>query len=106
MSTCAKSNIRCPMTPSPAKPAVLISRLVPEPAIEMARRGAEIDAYGADAAMPRPELLARLRGKPGLICLISEAIDQALLDACPDLRVVSNVQDGFNNAAAAVCPQQ
>jgi glyoxylate reductase len=94
------------MTPSPAKPAVLISRLVPEPAIEMARRGAEIDAYGTDAAMPRPELLARLRGKQGLICMISEAIDQALLDACPDLRVVSNVAVGFNNVDVAACTKR
>ena len=68
-----------------AKPAVLISRLLPEPAVDLARSRAEIDAYAVDGAMPRAELLARLAGKRGLICVISEVIDQALLDACPDL---------------------
>ncbi len=48
-----------------------------------------------------PELLARLKGCQGLVCVISEAIDEELLTACPDLRVVSNVAVGFNNIDVA-----
>ena len=94
------------MTPRSGRPAVLISRQLPEPAVELARSRAEIDAYAVDAAMPRAELLARLRDKQGLICVISEAIDQALLDACPDLRVVSNVAVGYNNVDVAACTRR
>ena len=94
------------MTPGSSRPAVLISRLLPEAAIDLARSRAEVDAYAVDAAMPRAELLARLRGKHGLICVISEAIDQALLDACPDLRVVSNVAVGYNNVDVAACTRR
>ena len=94
------------MTSRSARPAVLISRLLPEAAIDLARSRAEVDAYAVDAAMPRAELLARLRGRQGLICVISEAIDQALLDACPDLRVVSNVAVGYNNVDVAACTRR
>ena len=94
------------MPPQPAKPAILISRLLPGPAVDLARSRAEIDAYAVDGAMPRAELLARLAGKRGLICVISEVIDQALLDACPDLRVVSNVAVGFNNVDVAACTRR
>ena len=94
------------MPSQPAKPAVLISRLLPRLAVDLARSRAEIDAYAVDGAMPRGELLARLAGKGGLICVISEAIDQALLDACPDLRVVSNVAVGFNNVDVAACTRR
>ena len=94
------------MTPRSGRPAVLISRQLPEPAVELARSRAEIDAYAVDAAMPRTELLARLRDKQGLICMISEAIDQALLDACPDLRVASNVAVGYNNVDVAACTRR
>src|SRR6266436_996238 len=94
------------MTPRSGRPAVLISRQLPEPAVELARSRAAIDAYAVDAAMPRAELLARLRDKQGLICVISEAIDQALLDACPDLRVVSNVAVGYNNVDVAACTRR
>ena len=48
--------------------------------------------------MPRAELLERLTGKQGLICVISEVIDEALLAARPGLRVVSNIAVGFGGA--------
>ena len=86
--------------------AVLISRLLPEPAVALARSRAEVDAYDVDAAMPRPDLLERLQGKQGLICVISEAVDQALLDASPELRVVSNVAVGYNNVDVAACTKR
>ena len=48
-----------------AKPAILISRLLPKPAVDLARSRAEIDAYAVDGAMPRAELLTRLAAKRG-----------------------------------------
>jgi glyoxylate reductase len=54
-----------------------------------------------DRPLPRPELLARLKGCQGLICVISEGVDEELLTACPELRVVSNVAVGFNNVDVA-----
>jgi len=94
------------MTPRSEKPAILISRLLPEPAVALARSRAVVDAYDVDAAMPRPALLERLAGKQGLVCVISEVVDQALLDACPDLRVVSNVAVGYNNVDVAACTRR
>ena len=88
------------------RPAVLISRQLPEPAVQLARSRAEIDAYAKDAPMPRAELLERLTGKQGLICVISEMIDEALLAARPGLRVVSNVAVGFNNVDVAACTRR
>ena len=94
------------MTAQAGPPAVLVSRLLPEPAVALARSRARVDAYDKDAAMPRAELLARLKGKQGLICVISEVIDEALLTANPDLRVVSNVAVGFNNVDVAACTRR
>jgi len=94
------------MTPRSEKPAILISRLLPEPAVALARSRAVVDAYDVDGAMPRPALLERLAGKQGLVCVISEVVDQALLDACPDLRVVSNVAVGYNNVDVAACTRR
>jgi glyoxylate reductase len=88
------------------RPAVLISRQLPEPAVQLARSRAEVDAYAKDAPMPRAELLERLTGKQGLICVISEVIDEALLAARPDLRVVSNVAVGYNNVDVAACTRR
>src|SRR5258706_12978315 len=83
------------------RPAVLISRQLPEPAVQLARSRAEIDAYAKDAPMPRAELLERLTGKQGLICVISEGIDEALLVDLPSQRTVSNVAVGLHSIGDA-----
>ena len=93
-------------TGAAGRPAVLISRQLPEPAVQLARSRAEVDAYAKDAPMPRAELLERLNGKQGLICVISEVIDEALLAARPGLRVVSNVAVGYNNVDVAACTRR
>ena len=94
------------MTTTPDRPAILISRLLPEPAVALARSRALVDAHDQDGPMPRADLLRRLADREGLICVISEAVDQTLLDACPKLRVVSNVAVGYNNVDVAACTRR
>src|SRR6202158_2866538 len=84
-----------------SKPSILISRMLPEEAIARARSRAVVDLHEADKPLGRTELLARLKGRQGLVCLITDAIDASLLAACPDLKVVSNVAVGFNNIDVA-----
>ena len=87
-------------SPSP-RPSILISRLLPEEAVARARSRAEVDLHEADRPLGRTELIARLNGRQGLVCLITDAIDAPLLAACPDLKVVANVAVGLNNIDVA-----
>jgi glyoxylate reductase len=92
-------------SPAP-KPSILISRLLPEEALARARSRAVVDLHEADKPLGRSELAARLRGRQGLVCLITDTIDAPLLDACPDLKVVANVAVGFNNIDVAAATQR
>ena len=85
------------MTDVSAAPAILISRMLPDEAVRLARSRARVDIHDGDAPLRKPELVARLKGRQGLICLVTDQIDDELLAACPDLRVVANVAVGFNN---------
>ena len=88
------------MAPSP-RPSILISRILPQEAVARARSRAEVDLHEADRPLGRTDLIARLNGRQGLVCLITDAIDAPLLAACPDLKVVANVAVGFNNIDVA-----
>jgi glyoxylate reductase len=92
-------------SPSP-KPSILISRLLPEEALARARSRANVDLHEADKPLGKSELAARLRDRQGLVCLITDTIDRPLLDACPHLKVVSNVAVGFNNIDVAAATQR
>src|SRR5262249_46453314 len=89
------------MSTSRTKPAILISQALPEEAVRTARERADVDIHAAETPLPKAELRARLKRRERLICLITDVIDDELLAACPELRVVANVAVGFNNVDVA-----
>jgi len=54
----------------------------------------------------REELLAHLQGKEGLVCLLTERIDDGLLRAAPKLRIVANVAVGYDNIDLPACTRR
>jgi glyoxylate reductase len=64
-----------------------------------------VDLNGHERQLSRQELLTRLQGKQGLICQITDTIDDEVL-ATPGLRVVSNVAVGYNNIDAAAAKRR
>ncbi len=83
------------------KPSILISRTIPEEALALARQRAEVDLHREPQPLSKPELIARLRDKDGLVCLLTDAIDAEVLGSAPRLRVVSNIAVGFDNIDVA-----
>jgi glyoxylate reductase len=58
---------------------------------------------GGDASPARAELLERARDCEGLLTLLTERVDEELLEACPKLRVVSNMAVGVDNIDVEAC---
>ncbi|MBI4242177.1 MAG: D-glycerate dehydrogenase [Candidatus Rokubacteria bacterium] len=83
------------------KPAILISRTLPEDAVALAKQGATVDLHGDANPLARPELIARLKDKDGLVCLITDRIDAEVLASAPRLKVVANVAVGYDNIDVA-----
>jgi glyoxylate reductase len=94
------------MSHASGRPAILISYPLPDQAVELARSRTQVDLHAATEPLPRDALIARLKGRQGLVSLITDVIDDALLAACPDLRVVSNVAVGFNNVDVAAATRR
>jgi len=80
---------------------ILVSRGCEPDALALIPKDIEVDCNGAEEALPKGELLARLKGKDGLICQITDTIDDEVLAASPGLKVVSNIAVGFNNIDVA-----
>ena len=81
---------------------ILISNVLPKEALDLIPKEITVDYNSADAPLPKAELLARLKGKDGLVCHIVSAIDDEVLAAAPTLKVVANVAVGYNNIDVAV----
>src|SRR5689334_12062179 len=56
---------------------------------------------------PRPALLVGVAGCDGILTLLTDRVDDELLDAAgPSLRVVSNYAVGFDNVDVAACTRR
>jgi glyoxylate reductase len=87
-----------------SRPLVLVTRKLPSRVISKLEEHCDVDLYVGDQAISRDELLVRVAGKHAIICLLTEPIDAAVLDAAgPQLKVVSNVAVGYNNIDVAAC---
>jgi glyoxylate reductase len=54
----------------------------------------------------REELLRRVKDKEGLVCLLTDKVNEELLRNAPKLRIVSNVAVGFDNIDVPACSKQ
>ena len=86
---------------------VLVTRRLPPTPMEALRQRFDIDLWEGDGAIPRDELLGRIRGKVGAITLLTDMVDAELLDAAgPDLNIVANYAVGFDNIDVDECTRR
>ena len=89
------------------KPSVLVTRRLPSSVIARLDDACELDLHTGPTAIAREDLLARVAGKAALVCLLTDPIDAAVLDAAgPSLKVVANVAVGYNNIDVAACRER
>src|SRR5438874_2668637 len=79
------------------KPKVFVTRLIPAAGLEQVREYCDADIWTEPLPPPADVLRRKVSDCEGLLSLLTERIDGALLDAAPRLRVVSNYAVGFNN---------
>ncbi|MHB8577325.1 MAG: 2-hydroxyacid dehydrogenase [Dehalococcoidia bacterium] len=79
------------------KPRVFVTRRLPGTAVERLGSLADVDLWAEPLPPPRSVLLERAREADGLICLLTERIDDELLQRCPRLVAACNVAVGFDN---------
>jgi glyoxylate reductase len=84
------------------RPRVFVARAIPQVALDMLA-GCDVDVWPERLPPPADELRKRVAGCDGLISILTDKVDAALLDAAPTLKVVSNFAVGVNNVDVAAC---
>ena len=88
----------------PARPRVFITRRIPDIGLDPIRAVAQARVWDGDLPPSRPELLAAVEGCSGILTLLTDRVDDELLDrAGPGLRVVSNYAVGYDNIDVRAC---
>src|SRR6266581_2697610 len=79
------------------KPKVFVTRVLPEVGLKRIKEQCDAEVWHDPLPPPHAVLRQKIAGCEGLVSLLTDRIDAALLDAAPHLKVVSNFAVGFNN---------
>jgi glyoxylate reductase len=79
------------------KKRVFVTRKIPGSAIPLLKKHFQVRVYPKDEKITRKELLKGVKWCDALLCLLTEKIDKEIIDANPNLEVISNYAVGFNN---------
>jgi glyoxylate reductase len=84
---------------------VVVTGRIPAEGVAMLREaGHEVDAWDQLTPISREGLLRKVAGADAIVSLLTEKVDDELLDAAgPQLKVVSNVAVGYNNIDVPAC---
>jgi glyoxylate reductase len=89
------------------RPKVFVARVIPEPSLQRIREQCRMDVWPEDRPPSRDELLDRVAGCAGILTLLTDRVDDDLLEAAgPGLRVVSNLAVGYDNIDVAACARR
>src|SRR5258707_1999268 len=89
-----------------AKPKVLATHSLFDAARKILQESCEVEFWTKSERPPREEVLRRVKDKDGLVCLLTEKVNEELLQAAPKLRIAANVAVGFDNIDVAACTKR
>ncbi len=92
---------------SATRPRVFVSRRIPAEGLDRLTAATDADIWPEDLPPERAELLGRVEGIDGLLSLLTDRVDDELLDrAGPQLKVVANYAVGYDNVDVEACSRR
>src|SRR5216110_2512867 len=89
-----------------SKPKVFATHSLFDAARRILNESCEMEYWANPERPPREEVLQRVKDKEGLICLLTEKVDDELLQAAPKLRIAANVAVGYDNIDVPACTKR
>jgi len=76
---------------------IFVTRKIPEPGLDLLRKEYELEIYEYDRVPTKQEIIKGLRGKDGLLCLLTDPIDGDVIYSEPKLKMIASYAVGYNN---------
>jgi len=80
-----------------SKPKILITRRLPPPALDILSGFCDIELWDSDEPPTKEYIIEHVKDKDGLLCLLTDKIDKEVIDAAPNLKVISTYSVGFDH---------
>ncbi len=85
---------------------ILVTGNLPASVLDTLKSEFQVECHAEDRPMSRSKLLHSIRDKAGLLSMITDDIDEELLDHAPKLIMVANMAVGYNNVDLAAATRR
>jgi glyoxylate reductase len=79
------------------KPKVFVTRIIPDAGLDRIKQHCDAEVWPEQLPPAYSIIRERIADCDGLVSLLTDKVDAALMDAAPRLKVISNFAVGFNN---------
>jgi len=83
------------------RPEVYVTRVLPSPGLEILERHCAVEVNRDEDAPTKADLIRKLAQRDGLLCLLTDKIDREVMDAAPNLSVISSYSVGYDHIDVA-----
>lgn len=87
-------------------PSIYVTRIIPQEALDLLKTAGEVGVWTGELAVPCDTLLEEVGKAEGLLCMLSDRIDAAVIEAAPRLKVISTYAVGYDNIDIARATQR
>ncbi|TFG37124.1 MAG: D-glycerate dehydrogenase, partial [Syntrophobacterales bacterium] len=79
------------------RPLVYVTRLIPQEGIDLLSEYCDVEVNREDRPLTREELLKNVRGRDGVVSLLTDRIDSEVYDIAKGIKGFANYAVGFDN---------
>lgn len=79
------------------KPKVFVTRKIPKIGLDILEKECEVKVNPHDRVLTKEELMDEVKEIDGLLCLLTDIIDEKIININPHLKIISNYAVGYNN---------
>jgi len=76
---------------------VFVTRKIPEEGLKLLKKYCEVYVNPYDRILTKDEIISNLKGRDGLLCLLTDKIDRDVIFSNPRLKAISNYAAGYDN---------
>ena len=85
---------------------VFVTRKIPEPGLDILRKKHQIQVFPHDRVPTKGEIIDGIKGKDGLLCLLSDPIDEEVINSEPKLKMIASYAVGYDNIDVKVATKR
>ena len=85
---------------------IFVTRKIPELGLEILRKEHDVEVFPHNRVPTKQEIVDGLKGKDGLLCLLTDPIDAEVITSEPNLKMIASYAVGYDNIDVKVATKR